>query len=124
MSIEEIIQYCALNGISLLFRRPALELSEEDRQRAEGLPYGVDSVLDALRMTNFIELVFTIPGRSGERLSWHTVLSTEIATDPGAFPAAFTLGFYNFCKAARIAPRPSATLWGFPILTDEEGFRP
>jgi hypothetical protein len=122
MTIAEIIQYCALNGISIISRRTNPELVGAT---FGVLPEGATSVIDLLRIPDMIELVFSMDGDGG-RLQWHTVLEPGLVTDAGAFAASMSIAFERFCKVARISPLapPVRTLFGFPIRQlEEEGFK-
>jgi hypothetical protein len=120
MTTEEILQLCALNGISIIFRRTNPELVGATIPL--GLPEGAESVLDVLRIPDMVELIFSIDTPDG-RVQLHTVIEPGLVRDAGAFAACVPLAFEKFCRAARISPRPlhpPRTMFGFPIAEREE----
>lgn len=124
MTTEEIMHFCAMNGISILFRKPSFTGEVPGRfelVQEEGLPDGVTSIVDRIHLPNVLEMVFTM-GYGNSRLEWHTMLSIGIANDLAAFNHSLRLAFETFRKYA--AKSPGTSLWGFPIKTLEEEVAP
>lgn len=110
-TVAEIMQFCVLNGISVLCQKPA----EGEEVLVKSLPTGVPSVTGLLGTREACEIAFTAQREDG-RPAWHVVVSADLASDMSAFEEAFREGFDTFCRLAGIAPRPPQTLFGFPAV--------